>query len=143
MEQQEVKRPEVISWTVHPEGNATFLIFIPSEFLQTPHTLDLNAMTTQCLEEAKAHDDTINYVPEREFVIGWAVGLNNLVPCPTGPVGLNGDVLKDWKGIDYHNYLEPETHLMTGECRGDLNGLLELNGVNIGVERVVTHIEQA
>ena len=143
MEQQEKKMPEVISWTVHPEGNATFLIFIPAEFMEQKHVLDLNVMTTACLEEAKANDPTINYVPEREFTIGWGVGLNNIAPSPIGPVNLDGVITDDWKGIDYHNYLEPETHLMTGECQGDLNGLYELKGVNIGVERVVTHTEQA
>lgn len=143
MEQKEEQIPEIISWTVHPDGNSTFLIFIPSEYIGKPHVLDLNKMTTACLEQAKAADPTINYVPEREFIIGWAVGMNNLVPTPVGPVGLNGDVIKDWKGIQYHNNLMPDTHMLTGECRGDLNGLLELNGINIGIERVVTHIEQA
>lgn len=142
MEQKEKQIPEIISWTVDPNGNATFLIFVPSEHIGEPHVLDLNKMTTACLEQAKAADPTINYVPEREFIIGWAVQLGMLVPSPVGPVDLNGNVVKDWKGIQYHTDLKADTHLLHGECKGDLNGLLELTGVNIGIERVVTHIVQ-
>lgn len=135
-----MEQAAIISHTVNPDGNATFLLFIPSEQLGQPHYLNLDALTADCLAKAKAEDPEINYDPERPHVIGWATGMQALVPCPVGPVNLDGDVIKDWKGIQYTCNLEPETHVLRGECRGDLNGLLSLKGVNIGIERVVTHL---
>lgn len=131
---------EVVSYNVTPEGDATFVIFVPVELMEQPHVLDLNVITDLTLTEAKASDESINYDPERPFTIGWAVGLQNLIPTPVGPVDLEGNVTKDWKGINYHQNLEPDTHHLHGEVKGDLNGLLELKGVNIGIERVVTHL---
>lgn len=135
-----METPEVISWTVTPQGDATFLIFIPAKFMEVPHQLDLNVITSQALEQAKASDPTINYEAERPYTIGWAVGMDNLIPRSTGPVDGDGNITKDWKGINYHSNLEPDTHILHGEVKGDLNGLLELKGVNVGIERVVTHL---